>query len=105
MSDETPMPKKRGCLFLVVPTLIVLDTVGMVMGLAGRYQSVIVALAWGGCGCGGAIGAYIWFKCKDESEWTLSFYIVAFGLLGLLAAVFIPLIILGLCGVTNPANP
>ena len=82
MSDDNRQPKKRGCAILFVPTLIVIDIVGMFAGSAGQYSSVVFALGIVGFVCGAALGAYYSAMVRPDSKWSLSFWVVSLGLIG-----------------------
>jgi hypothetical protein len=93
MSDEKPRSKKRGWAILFVPVLVVIDTVGMLAGNAGQYGELVGLLGLAGFACGGAIGACYSIKRGAEGTRTLSFWIVAFGLIGMTLMVIVPVIL------------
>ncbi len=93
MSDDDCQPKKRGCAILFVPTLIVIDIVGMLS--AGHHSAVASSLGIAGFVCGGALGAYYSVKANPQSRWSLSFWVLFLGLIGTMT-MFIITYIFGL---------
>jgi hypothetical protein len=78
-----PTLTKMGCAILFVPTIIVIDTVGMAASWAGPYSGVVIAFAVVGCVLGSALGVYAATKTNPSSRWSPSFWIVLGGLVGI----------------------
>ena len=82
MPDDDRKPRKRGCAILFVPTLIVIDIVGMLESLAGPYLRVVSTVSSVGLVCGVALGGYLFAKTKLSTPYALSFWLVLGGLVG-----------------------
>ncbi|MEI8371756.1 MAG: hypothetical protein WCJ35_02860 [Planctomycetota bacterium] len=93
MSDDDRKPRKTGCAILFVPTLIVIDLLGMLVSLAGPYVKVVFTVGLFGLVCGTALGGYHFAKTKLSTNRSLSFWLALGGLVGYSLSIFIAIII------------
>jgi hypothetical protein len=89
MPEDNPKPKKTGCAILFVPTLIVIDCVGMLLGMAAPYSRLVPILSIVGLGVGVVLGAYLWAKNKESTSCSISFWLVSGGLIGISIPAFV----------------
>jgi len=92
MPDDSK-PRRTGCAILFVPSLIVIDLVGMYASYAGPYVKVVFAVGFVGCLCGAAFGGCLFAKTKLSTNRSLGFCLVFWGLVGLTIPFFIALYI------------
>ena len=97
MPDDDSKPRKMGCAILFVPTLIVIDTLGMAASSAGRYGTLAFAVGLVGCVCGAALGGYIAAKAGPKTKWSPSFWVAIGGLVGLILPFGIALYVAQFC--------
>ena len=86
MKDEMPgsdEPRRTGCAILFVPTLIVVDTVGMLQSWAAPYYKLVSVVGLTGLVCGAVLGGFAFAKTKLWTPYSLSFWLVLGGLVGL----------------------
>jgi hypothetical protein len=94
MSDDDRKPRKTGCAILFVPTLVVIDIVGMLGSLAGPYFQVVSTVSSVGLVCGVALGGYLFAKTKLSTNYSLSFWLVLGGLIGVSLPVVIAILLI-----------
>jgi len=87
-------PGGLGCLVLLF-TMALLDALGMVMAIAGRrYSHIVAMLGLAGFACGALVGAYVSVKIMKQPWWSSSRWAI-YGLIGIcvptciLAALFL----------------
>ena len=97
MPDDDSKPRRMGWAILFVPTLIVIDILGMAASSAGRYSTLAVAVGLVGCVCGAALGGYIAAKTGPQTNWSPSFWVALGGLVGLILPFGIALYIAQFC--------
>jgi len=96
MSDDDRKPRKTGCAILFVPTLIVINIVGVLSGsLPVPFFQVVSRVGLVGLVCGVALGGCLFAKTKQSTNYSLSFWLALGGLVGYFLPIFIVITIYG----------
>jgi hypothetical protein len=80
-SEQNAKGGNTGCGILFLLALIVCDSVGVLIPMAGRYGQPVAILGLGGFACGAAFGIYLSIRVKQERWWSSCRW-AFYGLLG-----------------------
>ena len=83
--DDNEKRSNIGCVVLFLLALPVLDTLGFVASIAGRYGPVVHVLGLAGFACGAALGAYVSVAIMHRRWWSSCLWAIS-GLIGMSVA-------------------
>lgn len=86
MAEDELNPEKTGCLILFVPTIIAIDLVGTLASFLTPYSIAFAEFILAGVVGGAALGCYLYTRFKQSTKYSLAFWAILWGLIGVALA-------------------